>query len=326
MLEANIISCGNIDELSKKILEYGMKPILFKCINGKNVDPKIISEYIHPFFKYFMPKSAIGCAISHIMLWEKLLASSDEKMLILEDDVIFAQKPEEFKYFLGKSLENVPSDFDLLYLGCFFCSPKKNKFSKLYHPISYNKKYEVVNEFINKPKIIFATHAYIISRNGADKLLRYLKQKIATHIDFSIQQISNKGNIIAYVTNPILIYQTSNDNAISTNTSSKHPAIIMNAIPKTYLDDKLSLKYFLTLSMFSIGPLNISIISLFFVFLGILFSFRKINLRNITLFYVILNLPDIFMFKSSAEFAKIFTQNYLLLILPSVISNYLNSR
>jgi GR25 family glycosyltransferase involved in LPS biosynthesis len=324
MIEANIISCGNIDNLSQKIIEYGMQPVLFKCINGKNIDPKVVSEYMHPVLKHFIPYSAIGCAISHMMLWEKLLASNDNIMLILEDDVIFAQKPDDFKHLLTKSLENVPENFDVLYLGCYGCKSEDNPVSKLYSSISNKRDHQVINEFIVKPKVIMAMHAYIISRRGAKKFLKHLKKKIFTHIDVNLQKISNENDVESYVSNPMLIYQTSTDGSESMNVNS-HPLILGKLSSKIYLEDKLSLKYASTVKIFRIGMFNINIISIFFIILGVISSLKKFDLRKVTLFYLFLNIPDIIIFKSDPEFMITFTQNYVFLILPSII-NYLFSR
>jgi len=57
---------------------------------------------------------AIGCALSHITLWEMLLKSNEDMFLILEDDVHVNSSKEDINKFLTLVDKY---DWDFIYLG-----------------------------------------------------------------------------------------------------------------------------------------------------------------------------------------------------------------
>ena len=60
-------------------------------------------------------KGAIGCSLSHITLWNKLLNSKNNKhILILEDDVIISKN---FWKKYNEIIKEIPNNFDIVYLG-----------------------------------------------------------------------------------------------------------------------------------------------------------------------------------------------------------------
>ncbi|EPY41483.1 glycosyl transferase-like protein [Angomonas deanei] len=56
----------------------------------------------------------IGCALGHRLIWQKIVAGKKKMALILEDDAEFHHR---FSRLLPSRLEQVPSDWGLLYLG-----------------------------------------------------------------------------------------------------------------------------------------------------------------------------------------------------------------
>ena len=59
----------------------------------------------------------MGCAISHMKVWEKVAESDDENLfLILEDDIIITPN---FKTRIKQLLNKLPQNFDMIYLGGF---------------------------------------------------------------------------------------------------------------------------------------------------------------------------------------------------------------
>jgi len=96
-----------------------------KAINGKKLDIKtlpplgigraIFSTRRDP--KIRMNLGTIGCYLSHRSLYEKIVAEETDPNachLVLEDDITF---PENFKELLTKTLTEIPSDWDIIYLS-----------------------------------------------------------------------------------------------------------------------------------------------------------------------------------------------------------------
>lgn len=97
----------------------------------------------------------IGCMVSHIKVWERIVAEGLERTLILEDD------------FKGNGqmadLDEPTVDFDIAYLGRW----------------KINKKAEEVSAGGSwvTPTASYCTHAYIVTLEGAKKLLKNYKIK-----------------------------------------------------------------------------------------------------------------------------------------------------
>jgi hypothetical protein len=96
-----------------------------KAINGKMIDVKtlpplgigrlLFSTRNNPRIR--MNLGTIGCYLSHRSLYEKIVAEETDPNachLVLEDDITF---PENFKDLLAKTLIDIPSDWDIIYLS-----------------------------------------------------------------------------------------------------------------------------------------------------------------------------------------------------------------
>tara|TARA_R100001163_G_C5065682_1_gene203701 strand:- start:2779 stop:3810 length:1032 start_codon:yes stop_codon:yes gene_type:complete len=110
----------------------------------------------------------IGCLFSHISLWKDLLASkSKPAMMILEDDNIPVKGYTE-KF--GKILKKLPATFDLLHL--YLLPGEKEKFSKNFKKCKDCKEKALC---LGSGVASGQTCAYLISRKGASKLVKIIK-------------------------------------------------------------------------------------------------------------------------------------------------------
>jgi len=87
----------------------------------------------------------VGCAESHLSLLQKMQEEKVEKFLIMEDDFTFKGNPLET---LSNAIQQLPADWDMLYLGASTYSPLKRYSKNLFHlheaysthAIGYNNK------------------------------------------------------------------------------------------------------------------------------------------------------------------------------------------
>jgi GR25 family glycosyltransferase involved in LPS biosynthesis len=97
----------------------------------------------------------IGCMVSHIKVWERIVAEGLERTLILEDD------------FKGNGqmadLDEPTVDFDIAYLGRWKINKKAEEVS-------------VGGSWVT-PTASYCTHAYVVTLEGAKKLLKNYKIK-----------------------------------------------------------------------------------------------------------------------------------------------------
>ena len=127
MYKAYLISLTNPDEKIKYLKENGVYPTFIKGVNGKalNIEDEEMKN-VSNFYKKIGPKSAIGCALSHLNTWKIFLDNTtDQYAIIFEDDIILV---EDFTNKLDVIMSHVPKDFDILYIGCTVGCKCKNNF------------------------------------------------------------------------------------------------------------------------------------------------------------------------------------------------------
>ena len=124
---------------------------------------------------YQLTKGAIGCYLSHINTWKKILKSGEEYAFVFEDD---AYIPKDFGYKVKRLLKHAP-DFDIMLLGviCNECLSKQ--------------KYKKVKRF-------FQLHAYIIRTSCINKIMPTLFP-ISQQIDAHLSDLSNEIRICASI-------------------------------------------------------------------------------------------------------------------------------
>ncbi len=130
----------------------------FEAINGKNID---IPEYWFNFDTYtdhytkVVPESAYGCYQSHYKILNYFTKQPImNNLLILEDDAKFT---DDFAIYLNKFLNEVPTNWDVLYLGWTNNGHKPNPYKE--HSMTPGK------------EGVLTTIGYIINKKGCLKIL-----------------------------------------------------------------------------------------------------------------------------------------------------------
>jgi GR25 family glycosyltransferase involved in LPS biosynthesis len=124
-------------------------------------------------------KAVMGCALSHLSLWLELAheSSACDNYLILEDDVKF--KPGWLQVW-QKAVEEVPEDYDVLYLGGVL-PPNRGMYEKLLQPVNEFWAQIQTNQIFGQQEpsryFHFCNYAYILSRKGAKKILEGLAKR-----------------------------------------------------------------------------------------------------------------------------------------------------
>jgi len=316
MFKTYVISLCKPDKLLMQLSNYELDPILIEGVNGNKLDNKTIEENTNDMYALFGPKSAIGCAMSHIKTWKEFLKTDAEYAIIFEDDVVF---DKNFKKEFNEIMKILPNEYDILYLGCFGCNSEINIFTYMSSMVGLvNLKNYKLNKYINKPVVAYATHSYIVSRSGANKLLKYIEGNISNHIDFQINKLMINNKINVYALNKRIVYQTSTDETQSSNNSNNHPIILHNILSDYYIDKKVKASYLSSLSILRINKINLTVVSIGFLLFGILFSSMDIDLSTITILYLLISIPDLY-FDINNPIIKV---HYLFLIVPYIFIKY----
>lgn len=121
--------------------------------SGLNLDTISIDKNYRP-----LRPNEIGCYLSHVKVYEKILLSDQEIHLILEDDVYFINN---FKNKLFQILDRVKLvEWDVFYIGinCYWPECKKGKY--VYRPLG----------IYYPDNIAYGTHAYLIKKSTINKI------------------------------------------------------------------------------------------------------------------------------------------------------------
>lgn len=171
--------------------EIGLNVEIFYGVLGTRLGlvPKFTNELECPGKNIFLSECAIGCNMSHFILWNALKFMPENEFLIFEDDAILDSSfVEKFK----NVYEQLPSDWEMAYVGWI---PNGNDTNIM----------TVTNELsIRKPS---GQHAYLIKKSVLTKLCDALIP-FRSNIDLTI--IDNlMPHIKYYVFDPSLVSQHS---------------------------------------------------------------------------------------------------------------------
>jgi GR25 family glycosyltransferase involved in LPS biosynthesis len=215
---------NKLHDLLNKFLKIGIEYEIFYGVNGKNIkiedtedeNIKILSYNSDKFYHNKIVSNyrngikfgEIGCSWSHINVYKKILNDNEyNNYLILEDDVKLINNLD----ILENTLNNLPNDFDLLHLAVSDCCTnlinfkKKEKINSVF--------YSIYNQFFNRGT------AYIVSKNGATKLLNYTNNFINMPADDLLSNtFNNTNNFNLYVPeNPLFSHNLNIPSIVHTN-------------------------------------------------------------------------------------------------------------
>lgn len=182
----------------------------YPAIYGANLYNYELNSNTTNIGKIIASNSMIGCGISHINIWKNIIKEKISKCLILEDDFIFV---DDFLNKFNNIINEAPIEYDIIFLTNNIIH---NKNLKLYD----------INQHFYKQALISQTVGYIITLNGAKKILNYIN-KVSYHIDVElcISSLLYNFNIIS-VKEP-LIYQTFDT---SNNTNDREYPLILEKL------------------------------------------------------------------------------------------------
>jgi len=164
-----------------------MNIIRYPAVIGKNVSKEELVKIVEPSAlrsildnyrtkHYELSYGAVGCYLSHVNLWKKLEFNNLDYIIIFEDD---AFPNFNFSYLQKIIINYLPNDWDILLLGG-----------------KYNRcKY--INDYVRKIYSFYETHAYIINKKGALKLL-YKAFPLKKQIDSFLSDMTSNNYINIY--------------------------------------------------------------------------------------------------------------------------------
>ena len=246
-------------DLMQMLRNNTLDPVWVPGVNGKHRTDEQLRIAATPIYSILGPRSAIGIALAHMRAWYTMITNNDQYALVAEDDIVLMDK---FPQRLSVALNAMPTDTDILAIGCYGCDTRVNPFSIgfwLSGKLRDWSKYREVNAEVVEPLVAVGTHAYIITNAGARKLLELFDGTIHTHVDAQIQECVQSDGIRYYALRDRIAHQTSGDSnlQVSANTTSSFPRVITDTLKTIYLDQYFTADYTWNLSLLRIGNVNI---------------------------------------------------------------------
>lgn len=158
----------------------------YEAIDGNNIEFTLEFKNLFNGNDFGYRKGVIGCALSHYNIWLNLLADNNDYYIIFEDDISIKDNDNFINNF-NKTKEYVENniDLDVIFLG-FHKSNNNLDFDNI---LDENINYI---SFDNKLFNICGAFAYIITKNGAKKIIEYIHKNGIKHgIDYLFKIIPN---------------------------------------------------------------------------------------------------------------------------------------
>lgn len=158
-----------VENVYKNIIPI-LNPKIQKAVDAKTneLEEKLGNRKINKKFMSFCRRGQIGCLLSHIEVWKKIVKNGIQKMIVIEDDVILN---ENFIKKFNLMYRELPENWDWVYLYI--------------HP---DCKKTITNEFnfIDEGYKTYGTVGYLINNNTAKELIKLFEHTISTTVDDSI--------------------------------------------------------------------------------------------------------------------------------------------
>ena len=202
------------NSMIQKLNETGINNYkFFEAIDGNSLEPSIFIKNLFKSNDFNYRRGIIGCALSHILLWNKLVNDDNyDFYIILEDDIVLC---DNFKKHLNNVCNMfIQNNLEHLAIGEYYTSktfPNADDEIKIYKKDLY-KEWNV-------------TFGYIISKKAAIKSLRYIN-------NCSIKNAIDNPQSFGY----ILEYSSLSHTLVSCSTVNEHGSDIQSNTPDSYLN------------------------------------------------------------------------------------------
>ncbi|CAH8678591.1 unnamed protein product [Schistosoma rodhaini] len=166
--------------------QLGINAKHYAAIDGKDLTMKHFDEleikqlpgYTDPYHNRSLKFGEIGCFLSHYNIWMEMINNGYNRILILEDDLRFAPAFVRNLNKVIKEADDNVANWDLLYIG-------RKRMSK-------SEKRVPNTTSLTYPDYTYWTLGYILSRNGAEKLIKQKPLKKLIAIDEYLPVMFNK--------------------------------------------------------------------------------------------------------------------------------------
>jgi len=122
-----------------------------------------------------LSRGELGCALSHLSIYQKMVDEQVETALVLEDDVDISSEIHD----VFNALQSFPEDWEVMLLGYYSdTATERVSMSSLWGKSAVTSSHQAVRLV----EVAFGTHGYLINLRGAKRMLNTL-DKVVKPID-----------------------------------------------------------------------------------------------------------------------------------------------
>jgi len=210
------------EEVMREMARQGLEVNRLSAVDGRALSKQELAVQSTSLSTFFQPRGVIGCYLSHKKFWQMVVDEGMPHAIVFEDDVALIPN---FKETLESNMRRIAADgnkpYDVIMLGAIGRVHPEGKdgigtrfFSRY---IGGKRKLQKINDYLYHPARPAGTHAYMVSFEGAKKLLD-LCPKAVFHVDLDAWRHTSLDIQMFY---PMLAYQTFESTTL-TDVEQKH--------------------------------------------------------------------------------------------------------
>lgn len=172
-----------------------------KAVYGKDLTPEEIGRLSPDFEKTRLSLSELGCSLSHLYIYNKIIENSDNVALILEDDIKVNEDIIEIIEYISK--HNDPKKAEVIILGTvneYIDSFKKR----------INEKYSIAMAIDSS-----GTYSYCVNNLAAKSLIHFLQPVWLAADEWKLIREKNVVSLKAITPSPVSFTEHANISTIS---------------------------------------------------------------------------------------------------------------
>lgn len=214
------------EQASSVMTDAGLDVQRFAAVDGRQLSIEELHKESTKIATFLQPRGVIGCYLSHKKFWNMVVDKDLDAAIVFEDDVELVDGfKEKLEANLAKLREEKPEDqdFDVILLGAIgrVHPQAKDAIGSLFfsHYIGGKRPLKLINDYRYQPRRPAGTHAYMVSRKGAEKLLK-LCSKATYHVDLDAWRHPEL-DITMFM--PMLAYQTFEQTSLTDVNRKRNP-------------------------------------------------------------------------------------------------------
>ena len=183
------------------------------AVVGKNIPfSKRLGHFENPILGAIFPRSSLGCALSHKMAWKRAAESDSPWTLILEDDVRWCKGVNVDTAWRDiRNLVSEAGSFDVLLLGYYGGADPSDPDARdplefLINLVAPPKDCGHEKGRLFRPQRFVGAHAYIVSRDGARKMLK-THPHVSGHVDLEMSNMNYHDEVRMLAVRPAMLHQ-----------------------------------------------------------------------------------------------------------------------